>query len=148
MQRIGILYDILKLKNKDYRSKAFGIFLKSVNPSEIAGCSIYEGETRFALGGKQGIYCIAVEYINKSKIEYVKNLFKNIFDEGLCAIHNRFIEEPQINNEDLLYACHIDTLGGLSNYRFSWIKDVWQQSKSLRKEDNSNYKGLCKRRKN
>ena len=105
-KRIGIVFDIAEFDG-GYGYGAFKIFYKNLDPLKMGTFSIFDGDTRKTLYENDNQYCIAIQTFDQNVIDYVKNTMSNADDKGLAPLNQRFIEEPAIKNEMLVYSADV-----------------------------------------
>ena len=131
LQGIGILFDIDELGGGFYKSKAWRILMKHLEPSRISGTLIMDGDTQATLNGRAREFCIALDGVDT---EYIKTVFAAPDEKGLSPRTRRFIHKPQLDSEPLVPQARIDVSGKL-------VTDSWTRTEhDLCKEAGWGYK--------
>ncbi len=129
MAKLGILFDIDGLGGGLYGYAAYKIFFKAVDTNLLSGCSLYDGDTNLTLRGQANHYCIAVESLHNRKLAFVRDIISKCHEKGLLPLESRFLEDPDVSNEPLVLACHIDLSGSLIDCNIGWILQAWKESR-------------------
>ncbi|MCY7283428.1 MAG: hypothetical protein LH679_08275, partial [Cyanobacteria bacterium CAN_BIN43] len=120
MNGIGIVFDIDALEEANYGWKAWLIFMRNLQPGNIRGCKLQEGDTKATLSGNRNEFCIAVFGLTLDP-DQIKNIFADCADKGLAPTDRRFIMPPQLDSESLVDAGVVDSSGRL-------VQDEWSRS--------------------
>lgn len=105
-KKIGVVFDIDALGGI-YGYSAYKIFFKNLDPLRMGHFNIFDGDTKGSLYGNDNQYCIAVQTRDPGVIDYVKDTMSKADDEGLAPLNQRFIEDPAIEAELLVYAADV-----------------------------------------
>lgn len=125
MFEIGILFDIDDLGGGSYGWKAYKILFNNLDPHKLTGCSLHDGDTSETLQEEVRIYCIAIQTVDESKIEYIRETFRKCNDKGLLSPDQRFLESSVTDEEPLVLAGYIDLAGNLVVDAYSMIGEGW-----------------------
>ena len=108
---IGILFDIDALGGGLYGREAYRIIFNRLDPQQIRGSLVYDGDTNATLTGYARLYCIAVQVTDPLKLDYIRGALGDCTDKGLLDPHLRFIEGKITSHEPLVLAGGIDQSG-------------------------------------
>lgn len=92
MFEIGVLFDIDALGGGFYGYEAWKIFMRHCKGENLAGTTLFEGDTAETLRGQANHFCIAIFALVQSKVAYVKEVMSRATDKGLLPLGERFIE--------------------------------------------------------
>jgi len=126
MNGIGVVFDIDALGGGVYGYEAWCIFMRNLNPGQIIGCTLREGDTNETLFGNGREFCIAV-FGSDSNVEAVKEAFMQCSERGLAPSDRRFILSPQLDREPLVDTGEIDSAGRLVQRQ--WTRFVHEECK-------------------
>jgi hypothetical protein len=110
---IGILFDIDELGGGYYGYAAYKILFKHLDPKELPGCSLWDGDTQATLAGHARQYCIVIQALDPTRMDYVRNIMAQGNDSGLLAVGNCFLEGNVTSRQPLVLAGQIDAFGNL-----------------------------------
>ncbi len=110
---IGVLFDIDKLGGW-YGAEAYKIFFKNLNPMKMSGFILYDGDTTETLNGNANNYCIAVQSMDPSTINYIKDSFSQANNTGLSSIENRFIMGNVTPKHPLVLSARVNSGGRIN----------------------------------
>lgn len=113
---LGIVFNIDGLGGGYYGFKAWKIFMAHVDPCRLGPSVLVEGDTAATLNGNANEFCIGV--YTPGDIEYIREQFEPLDEEGLAPVHRRFIEKAALDPQPLPERGYIDALGRL-------IADEW-----------------------
>lgn len=106
---VGIIFNIDDLGGGYYGPKAWRIFMRHLDPTQIPACTLMEGDTNATLEGHAREFCIAIYGL--IDVDYIKGLFADLQDKGLAKKSHRFIEKSQLDSEPLVHRGRIDASG-------------------------------------
>ena len=112
MKGVGVVFDIYALGGGFYGAKSWEIFMRSLRPEKIAGCTLRSGDTSETMKGGKREFCIAM-FGDKLNVEDVKDIFANSAEKGLAASDRRFMLGPQLDSESFAETGTIDPVGRL-----------------------------------
>jgi hypothetical protein len=128
MAKIGVLFDIDDLGSGLYGLAAYRIFFGAVNPRQLTGCILRDGDTNDTLHGSANHYCIAVESLDAEKINSVRAALSASEAKGLLPLPKRFIDEAAVSGEPLVVAGRIDPSGNLVGCQTGWITNAFKEA--------------------
>lgn len=108
---IGILYDISELGSGFYGYSAYKLFFDAIDPHRVAISTIYDGDTSETLSGKENVYCITVQSMEKATIDYIRSTMLVRNDKGLLPVEKRLIEGNITQKHPLVMSGQIDGNG-------------------------------------
>lgn len=111
---IGVLFDIDELGGGMYGMAAYRVFFGALDPSQLSGCRVFDGDVRATLDGSARTYCIAVQALQSSQVDYIRATMRQLASSsGLLPVERRFIEGNVVGREPLVPAGVVDEKGTL-----------------------------------
>jgi hypothetical protein len=135
MPQIGILFDIDELGGGVYGYKAYKIFFDALDPRDIPGCTITDGDTNETLAGRARHFCIALESLSQSSIDKVKAAFSKSTAKGLLPVTSRFLDEARVKREPLPLSFRINKSGDLVDVKYSFAGEALEECRKNRQQD-------------
>lgn len=132
MSMLGILFDIEKLGDIFYGSVAYQIFFDALDTRQLAGCTLYSGDT---LNTNPNQYCIAIASADETKIDLLRNAFWTYHAKGLLPLPMRFLENDQVRQEPLISHGLIGRTGKPIHDTTGWITEAWEKSQEKHNTD-------------
>lgn len=127
MPQLGILFDTQKLGAGFYGYTSFRILFSVLKTSDLAGCSLHHGVVDE--DGRQ-TYCIAVETELARGLTQIRQKVKASVARGLLPPESRFLDERDLEAEQLSFVASVSDSGELYNCRSRWLLEVWDRSQT------------------
>ena len=80
----------------------------------MSGFILYDGDTTETLNGNANNYCIAVQSMDSSTINYIKDSFSQANNTGLSSIENRFIMGNVTPKHPLVLSARVNSGGRIN----------------------------------
>jgi sugar lactone lactonase YvrE len=111
---LGIRFDIDKVDSADYGTACWKVFWRAVDTARLAGATLYEGDSAATLGGRENVYCLALQTIDGANLSAIRAALES--DPGYLqvAAQPKFIEVAALAREPLPEAGQVDASGALS----------------------------------
>ena len=111
---LGIRFDIDKVDSADYGTACWKVFWRAVDTARLAGATLYEGDSAATLGGRENVYCLAVQTVDGANLAAIRAALEA--DPGYLqvAAQPKFIEVAALAREPLPEAGQVDASGALS----------------------------------
>jgi len=61
VKTVGVRFDIGRIESAAYGNECWKVFWQEVEPTELKTAVLYEGDTAATLGGRENVFCIAVQ---------------------------------------------------------------------------------------
>jgi hypothetical protein len=119
MSDLGVVFDIDALGGGFYGDKAWRIFMRTLVPGNIVGCTLREGDTNEALRGGRREFCIAV-FGPRLDVDRMRKAFEGSSERGLATATRRFLFGPRLDSEPLADAGRVDFMARL-------VQDEWSR---------------------
>jgi len=118
---LGVRFDIGKVDSGTYGLECWRVFWGAIDPSQLAGSILYEGDTAATLGGSENVFCIAVRTADRAALQRARELLERSPEfQRVAAASPEFIDEDRLAGEPLPEAGRITTRGELEST--SWSK--------------------------
>jgi hypothetical protein len=127
MASLGVLFDIDALGGGFYGNVAYRILLRHLDRGALRGTSFFDGDTSATLAGDARTYCIAVECPDATVMADIETRLAKANDPSLYPPDRRFLRDPAIKSEPLVFAGRIDEHGMLVQCDTSWVIAAWQE---------------------
>lgn len=111
MQTIVVRFDISKIDS--YSIGCWKVFWKAIDPKEIVGALLYEGDSAATLAREENVYCIGVQSLNRSVLATIRTALEDNEDFNLVAGSTPFVEGVEATGEPLMKAGKVDYAGNL-----------------------------------
>ena len=110
---IGVRFNIKRIDSSCYGIACWKIFWQTIDPGQLPGALLFEGDTAGTLSDRENVFCIAVQCSDATTVEKVKlaMIQSDTFRE-VCA-RPRFVEGDQCVCEPLVQSDQIDSGGKL-----------------------------------
>ena len=128
MKKLGILFEIDALGSGLYGYAAYKVLFGLVDPRQLVGCSLSDGDTNATLRGTANQYCIALETSDARILDAVKKTMQQASEPGLAAPAKRFITDAAVSHEPLVETGSITSAGELVGCKTGWIKAAHQEA--------------------
>lgn len=113
MPTLGIRFDIGKLASAAYGIASWKILWQVVDPQNLPGTLLFEGDTNDTLSGRENVFCIAVQSMDRSVIQSIRKALDQHEEFQRVAAWPPFVEDLAVVNEPLPDAGRIDAFGEL-----------------------------------
>lgn len=124
MPILGIQFDVQRVKSGSYGAACWQIFFSIVEPTGIAGASLYEGDTNESMQGGRDVYCLAIQSHDDDVLARVKQLMSRSDEYKKVCATPMFLEGQRCLAEPLPPAGRIGHDGGL-------VGDAWNAREGL-----------------
>jgi hypothetical protein len=121
---IGARFDIDKVNAGAYGIECWKVFWRALNPEDIAGSLLFEGDTAATLNGQENVYCIVVQHLDAAVAKQVRSALSQSEDFKKVCDLQMFVEDSRCRSEPLPDAGRIDATGNL-------IGDAWNSRPAL-----------------
>ncbi|XES76677.1 MAG: cell envelope integrity protein TolA [Candidatus Bathyarchaeia archaeon] len=111
---IGIRFDIDKVNRGYYGYTCWKIFWQAIDPSQIIGATLYNGDTEATLNRRENVFCLAVQSYDSGIIERVKTGLSGSEELRKVAANPMFVEGSKCWGEPLPEEGRIDSEGNLA----------------------------------
>ncbi len=111
---IGIRFDIDKVNRGNYGYACWNIFWQAIDPSQIIGATLYNGDTEATLNSRENVFCLAVQSYDSGIIERVKTGLSGSEEFRKVAANPMFVEGSKCWNEPLPEEGSVDSEGNLA----------------------------------
>jgi hypothetical protein len=111
---IGIRFDIDKVGGGYYGYTCWKIFWRTIDPSQIIGATLYDGDTEATLKRRENVYCLAVQSFDSGVIERVKTGLSGAEEFRKVAANPMFVEGSICWSEPLPEEGSVDSEGHLA----------------------------------
>ncbi|MHA2273465.1 MAG: hypothetical protein ACXACI_16540 [Candidatus Hodarchaeales archaeon] len=110
---LGARFDIGKIDSAAYGLECWRIFWRAIDPEEMAGAQLYEGDTAATLAGKEKVYCIGIQSAKPSVLAVVRSALEG--NEGFVRVAGSpaLVEGGLGASEPLVMAGKVDHAGNL-----------------------------------
>lgn len=129
---IGILFNIDTLGGGFYGREAYKILFESLDPQQVRGCLLFDGDINATLAGHARLYCIAIQATDPQKIDYIRSALANRTDKGLLGPRRRFVEGKITGEEPLVLAGGVDQAGVLAVWEDDMVQATWTEGTAWR----------------
>lgn len=92
---VGVRFDIDKIDSGAYGSTCWKVFWSEVEPAELAGAFLFEGDTPGTLSGRENVFCIAVQGSNRNLARTLRTALEGSEAFRHIAANPPFIEGSQ-----------------------------------------------------
>ena len=110
---LGIRFDIGKIESVDYGTECWKVFWRAVDIGKVAGCELYEGDTRATLYSRENVYCLALQSADRSALERARAALEKDAGFEALAASPKFVEGVSVTGEPLPEAGRVDGDGKL-----------------------------------
>jgi hypothetical protein len=114
---LGILFSIDDLVESNYAVQAWKIFMRTCDPMNLCGSTLYEGETTETWARQENVFCIAVQTYDQEVVDYVKAAFTHSHEPALMPLGQRFLEGKATLRYPLSIRARIDEDGRFCSWR-------------------------------
>lgn len=128
MPKLGILFNIDELGDGLYGYEAYKILFNSIDSRQLAGCTLYDGDTNETLRGGASHYCIAIESSDSRVLENAKKLVSECEESGLLPPASRFMSDAAVRIERLVLAAKINSAGEPVGDKSGWVTSAYKTS--------------------
>jgi hypothetical protein len=115
---LGIRFDVALLNESSYGVASWRIFWKAIDPHEIRGSELYEGDTGASIAGRENVFCIAIQNRNAGILGLIKARLSNDPAFNAVCAPPRFVSDTTCVSEPLVRA-------GAINERGELVGDAW-----------------------
>jgi len=110
---LGIRFDIEKVEGGSYGFEAWKVFWSAIDPREIPSSNLFEGDTNATLGGRENVFCIAIQRAETKDLARIKAVLSQDQKFIEVAASPMFTEGNACALEPLPDAGRIDATGTL-----------------------------------
>ena len=110
---LGVRFDIGKIDSVAYGFECWRVFWRAIDPEEMAGVHLYEGDTAATLAGEERVYCIGIQSASQLVLATIRATLEGNEGFGRVAGSPPFVEGGQAAGEPLVRAGKIDYAGNL-----------------------------------
>jgi len=128
MAKLGILFNIDDLGGGLYGYAAYKVLFNAIDFRQLAGCTLYDGDTNATLRGGARQYCIAIESSALKVLENAKKMIAECKEPGLLSPTSRFMTDAAVRGEPLVLATSINSSGELIGCKTGWVTSAHKES--------------------
>jgi hypothetical protein len=128
MAKLGILFDIDALGGGLYGYAAYKVLFSAIDSRQLAGCTLYDGDTNATLRGGARQYCIALDSSNPRVLDLAKRVIAESKEPGLLSAAARFMTDATVRSEPLVLATSINSSGELVGCKTGWVTSAHKES--------------------
>ena len=121
---LGVQFDIQRVKSGSYGAACWKVFWSIVDPRDIAGASLFEGDTNESMQGGRDVYCLAVQTLDTDALARLKHLLTRSDEYKKVCATPMFLEGQRCIAEPLPSAGKLDGFGQL-------VGDAWNAREGL-----------------
>jgi hypothetical protein len=111
---LGIRFDVNRIYSGSYGVECWRIFWEAVDPKDIAGSTLYEGDTSASVEGRENVFCIALQHSSPAPLGYAKAALKHHAEFATVCAPPRFVENAECSREPLILAGCVSPAGDLT----------------------------------
>src|ERR1035437_3772452 len=102
MAKLGILFDIDALGGGLYGYAAYKVLFSAIDSRQLAGCTLYDGDTNATLRGGARQYCIAIDSSNPKVLDLAKRMIVESKEPSLLSAAARIMTDATVRSEPLV----------------------------------------------
>jgi hypothetical protein len=110
---LGIRFDVDRIGDSSYGIACWKIFWQVVNPVELAGADLYEGDTAASMAGNENVFCIAIQSTSQGALGAIRAALANHGAFNAVCSPPRFLDREECRNEPLVRAGSISAIGDI-----------------------------------
>ena len=110
---LGVRFDIGKIESSVYGYECWKALWSAVDPAELAGAMLFEGDTAATLSGSENVFCVVFQHLDASVLENAKAKFAASPAVARIAAMPMFVEGDEVVREPLVDTGILDHAGNL-----------------------------------
>lgn len=91
---VGVRFAIDRIESGAYGSECWKVFWGEIEPPELKGAFLFEGDTPGTLGGQENVFCIAVQMTDRNLLGRLRTALEGSEAFGRIAATPPFVEGP------------------------------------------------------
>lgn len=121
---LGIRFDVDLVNAGSYGEACWRIFWQAIDPKQVAGATLFEGDTDASMRGDENVFCLAIQTSNSGALGAVRSILGNEPAFNAVCSPPRFVENDACTGEPLVRVANISADGTL-------IGDAWNARPAL-----------------
>jgi hypothetical protein len=122
---LGVRFDIGRICSGSYGMDCWEIFWQVVDPTKLAGATLYEGDTAASVDGRENVFCIAIQTADTGALGLVRAVLSNHRGFNDVCAPPRFIEGQRCTIEPLVAVGYVGSQGQI-------VGDAWNARPALK----------------
>ncbi len=110
---LGIRFDVDRIDSGSYGTACWRIFWEAVNPADISGSLLYEGDTAASIAGNENVFCIAIQNTSVGVLGSIKGALAQHAAFNIVCSPPRFVEGNACIHEPLVNAGEVSPTGAI-----------------------------------
>jgi hypothetical protein len=110
---LGARFDIDKIDSVAYGFECWRVFWSAIDPEDMVGVQLYEGDTADTNAGKENVFCIGIQSKDQSILDAIRVALESDVGFDRVAGTPAFVEGSRAEVEHLVEAGKVDHAGNL-----------------------------------
>jgi hypothetical protein len=110
---LGVRFDIDKIDSAAYGLECWRVFWSAIDPEDMIGVHLYEGDTVDTNAGKENVFCIGIQSKDQSILDAIRMSLESNIGFDRVASTPAFVEGSHAEAEHMVEAGEVDHGGNL-----------------------------------